>query len=80
MSAKKVLAQLYFASLLIAARVTHFAQLRCARPCSATGSPLIPGQNPIFQTPPEKNDLANDPLQGRSLLKQVKHREKPNVL
>ena len=54
MSAKKVLAQLYFASLLIAARVARFAQLRRARPRSATGSPHISGQNPIFQTSPEK--------------------------
>ena len=29
---------------------------------------------------PKKNDLDNDPLQGRSLLKQANPREKPNAI
>ena len=32
---------------------------------------------PIFPIP-EKNDINNDPLQGRSLLKQANYRGKPN--
>ena len=44
---KKVLAQLYFVSLFIAAHVARFAQLRRARPRSATGS-RISGENPVF--------------------------------
>ena len=55
---RKVLAQLYFVCLFIAA---HVAQLRRARPRSATGSPLIPGQNPIFQTSPEKTTSITTP-------------------
>jgi len=34
---------------------------------------------PFFR-PLGKNDLDNDPLQGRSLLKQVNHREKQNAI
>jgi hypothetical protein len=45
---------MHFASLLIAARVALFAQLRRARPRSATGSPLISAQYPFFETSPEK--------------------------
>ena len=42
--------------------------------------PSYPWSKPPFFDIPGKNDLANDPLQGRSLLKQANHREKPNVL
>jgi hypothetical protein len=35
---------------------------------------------PIFSDTPGKNDLDNDPLQGRSLLKQANLREKPNAI
>jgi len=45
-----------YAGLLIAARVARFAQLRRARPRSATGS-RIPGENPNFKTSPEKMTL-----------------------
>ena len=61
---------MYFVSLLIAAHVARFAQLRRARPRSATGS-LYSWSKPHFSRHPGKNDLANDPFQGRSPLKRV---------
>ena len=54
---------MYFTGLNTA---TRFAQLRRARPRSATGT--IPCQNPFFQTP-GKNDVNNGLLFGKSHIK-----------
>jgi len=45
---------MYFTGLIIAARVAHFAQLRRARPRSATGTPYSLPKAHFFRHPRKK--------------------------